>query len=136
LAVSFILVALKVSIPLSSDVKNQSLYSKLRRMDFAGCATLAATIGCLLLGFSVKSTESYPWSHPWVYGLFIMSAIFGALFIVVEARWAPYPVMPLYLITQRTPLAVSLSNFFGSMAAFSLVRRRRPLHLLRFTYHI
>ncbi|KAI0254310.1 vacuolar amino acid permease [Lactifluus subvellereus] len=120
LAFSFILVALKVSIPLSSDVKNQSVYSKMRRMDFAGSATLATTIGCLLLGFSLKSTESLPWSHPWVYGLFITSIIFGALFVVVEARWSPYPVMPLYLITQRTPLAVSLCNLFASMAAFSM----------------
>jgi hypothetical protein len=124
---------LKVSIPLSSDVKNQSLYSKMRRMDIAGSATLAAAIGCLLLGFSIKSTESLPWSHPLVYGLFITSIIFGALFVVVEARWAPYPVMPLYLITQRTPLAVSLCNLFASMAAYSMVRFCRLLPLLRLT---
>jgi len=41
------------------------------------------------------------------------------MFIAVEKYVAPYPVMPLRLITQRTPLAVSMSNFFGSMAAFS-----------------
>jgi hypothetical protein len=120
-------VALKVSIPLSSDLQNQSLYSKMRRVDFAGSATLAAAIGFLLLGFSLKSTESLPWSHPMVYGLFIASAIFGTLFVIVEAHWSPYPVMPLYLIKQRTPLAVSLSNLFGSMAAFSMVRRGRHL---------
>jgi hypothetical protein len=136
LAFSFIMVALKVSIPLSPDVEKQSLYSKMRRMDFAGSATLAAAIGCLLLGFSLKSTESLPWSHPLVYGLFIASAIFGTLFIVVEAHWSPYPVMPLYLITQRTPLAVSLSNLFGCMAAFSMVRLRRPMQLLRLTSYI
>jgi hypothetical protein len=98
----------------------------MRRMDFAGSTTLAATIGCLLLGCSLKSTESLPWSHPWVYGLFITSAGFGVLFVVVEARWSPYPVMPLYFVTQRTPLAVSLSNLFGSMAAFSMVRLSLP----------
>jgi len=121
LAFSFLVVIWKVTIPLSQDVKNQPLYAKMRRMDFAGSATLAATIGCLLLGCSLKSTESLPWSHPWVYGLFIASAGFGVLFVVVEARWAPYPVMPLYFITQRTPLAVSLSNLFGSMSAFSMI---------------
>jgi hypothetical protein len=124
LAFSFILVAWKVSIPLSQDVKNQPLYLKLRRMDFAGSATLAATIGCLLLGATFKSTEALPVSHPLVYGLFIASIAFGVLFVIVEAYWAPYPVMPLYLITQRTPLAVSLANLFGSMSAFSMVRPR------------
>ncbi len=95
-------------------------------MDFAGSATLAITIGCLLLGFSIKSSESLLWSHPLIYGLFITSAVFAVLFMVVEARWAPYPVMPLYLITQRTPLAVCLANFFGSTAAFITVRPRSP----------
>jgi len=122
LAFSFIVVAWKVSIPLSQDVKNQPLHLKLRRMDFAGSATLAATIGCLLLGATFKSTESLPFSHPLVYGLFITSAAFGVLFVIVEACWSPYPVMPIYFITQRTPLAVSLANFFGSMSAFSMVR--------------
>ncbi|KAH9999404.1 major facilitator superfamily domain-containing protein [Russula vinacea] len=121
LAFSFIVVAWKVTIPLSQDVKNQPLYSKMRRMDFAGCVTLAATIGSLLLGSTFKSTESLPWSHPLVCGLFITSVGFGVLFVVVEAYWSPYPVMPLYFITQRTPLAVSLSNLFGSMSAFSMI---------------
>jgi MFS family permease len=118
LAFSFTIVMLKVSIPISQEMKNLSLNSKMRRMDFAGSATLAVTIGCLLLGFSIKSSESLPWSHPLIYGLFITSAFFAVLFVAVEARWSPYPVMPLHLITQRTPLAVCLANFFGSMAAF------------------
>ncbi len=84
------------------------------RMDFAGSATLAATIGSLLLGSTFKATESLPWSHPLVCGLFITSVGFGVLFVTVEAYWSPYPVMPLYFITQRTPLAVALSNLFGS----------------------
>jgi hypothetical protein len=91
-------------------------------MDFVGSATLAATIGCLLLACTFKSTEALPFSHPMVYGLFIASAASGVLFVIVEAYWSPYPVMPLYFITQRTPLAISLSNLFGSMAAFSMVR--------------
>lgn len=121
LAFSFMLVAWKVSIPLSQEVKNQPLHLKIRRMDFVGSATLAATIGCLLLACTFKSTEALPFSHPMVYGLFIASAASGVLFVIVEAYWSPYPVMPLYFITQRTPLAISLSNLFGSMAAFSMM---------------
>ena len=102
----------------------------MRRMDFAGSATLTITIGCLLLGFSIKSSESLPWSHPIIYGLFITSVVFAVIFLVVEARWSPYPVMPLYLISRRTPLAVCLANFFGSMAAFITVRPRRSQTLV------
>ncbi|KAJ3790531.1 major facilitator superfamily domain-containing protein [Lentinula aff. detonsa] len=116
---SFVLVSLKVNIQLPSDVQNQSLKDKLRRIDFLGSLTLVGTVGCLLLGFSLKTTEEMAWSHPLIWGLFILSAIFAALFVAVEKFVSPYPVMPLRLITQRTPLAVSMSNLLGSMAAFS-----------------
>ncbi|KAK0498477.1 vacuolar amino acid permease [Armillaria luteobubalina] len=117
---SFILVSVKVNIQLPYEVQNQTLYEKLRRIDGMGSLTLVGTVGCLLLGFSLKTTEEMPWSHPIIYGLFIASAVFGVLFILVEKYWSPYPVMPLRLITQRTPLSVSIANLFGSMAAFSM----------------
>ncbi|KIK65443.1 hypothetical protein GYMLUDRAFT_70555 [Collybiopsis luxurians FD-317 M1] len=116
---SFVVVCLKVNIQLPSDVQNQTLRDKLRRIDFLGSLTLVGAVGCLLLGFSLKTTEEMPWSHPWIWGLFTASTLCGASFLLVEKYVSPYPVMPLRLITRRTPLAVSMSNFFGSMAAFS-----------------
>lgn len=113
--------SVKVNIQLPYEIQNQTLYEKLRRIDGMGSLTLVGTVGCLLLGFSLKTTEEMPWSHPIIYGLFIASAVFGVLFILVEKYWSPYPVMPLRLITQRTPLSVSIANLFGSMAAFSMV---------------
>lgn len=121
LVFSFVLVLLKVSIEMPIEVKQQSLYARIRRMDFFGSVTLVGTVGSLLLGFSLKSSENLMWSDPLIYGLFIASAVFGFLFVLVESRWAPYPVMPLRLITQRTPLAVSFANLFASMSAFSMV---------------
>ncbi|TFY79402.1 hypothetical protein EWM64_g4611 [Hericium alpestre] len=121
LVFSIVLVTLKVSIEVPPEIKNQDLRSKLRRMDFFGSATLVGTVGCLLLGFDLKSTEDMPWTHPLIIGLFISSVIFGALFVLVESQWAPFPVMPLRLITNRTPLSVSLACFFGSMSAFSMI---------------
>lgn len=75
----------------------------------------------MLSAFSIKTTEELPWSHPLIWGLLTVSGIFGVAFLYVEARWAPYPVMPLRLISQRTPLAVALANFMASMTAFSMV---------------
>ncbi|KAI0721866.1 vacuolar amino acid permease [Cerioporus squamosus] len=121
LVFSFILVALKVSIKLPDEVESQPLHAKLRRIDGFGSFTLVGTVGCLLLGLSLKSTEELPWTHPVVWGLLLASVVFSVLFIWVETRFAPYPVMPMRLIKQRTPLFVSLSNFFGSVAAFSMI---------------
>jgi len=116
-----VLVATKVNIRLPDDVHNQRLSDKLRRMDFLGSLTLVGAVGCLLLGFGLKTAEEMEWSDPLIAGLLMASVIFGLLFVLVEKYWAPYPVMPLRLITQRTPLAVSISNFLTSMSAFSMV---------------
>ncbi len=120
---SFILVIAKVNIKLPVEIESQPIRTKLRRIDGFGSLTLVGTVGCLLLGISLKSTEEMPWSHPVICGLLVSSAVLCALFVMVESYWAPYPVMPMRLVTRRTPLAVSLSNFFGSVAAFSMVRK-------------
>ncbi|PAV20724.1 MFS general substrate transporter [Pyrrhoderma noxium] len=121
LALSFILVLVKVNIKLPEEIQNRSTYDKLRRIDFFGSSSLVGTVGTLLLGFSLKSTEELPWSHPLIWGLFVASVVFGIAFVYVETHVAPYPVMPMRLITRRTPLFVSLSNFFGSVGAFSII---------------
>ncbi|KAL6299123.1 vacuolar amino acid permease [Sparassis latifolia] len=118
---SFLLVTAKVRIKLPDEVQNQSVRAKLRRIDVFGSLTLVGTVGCLLLGLSLKSTEELPWSHPLIWGLLAASVVWCALFILVETRFSPYPVMPMRLVKERTPLAVSLSCFFGSVAAFSML---------------
>ena len=118
---SCVVVATKVNIQLPDHIQNQSLSEKLHRIDFLGSLTLVGAVGCLLLGFSLKSTEEMPWSNPLIIGLLAASVIFGSCFVLVEKCWAPYPVMPLRLMTQRTPLAVSISNLLLSMSAFSMV---------------
>ena len=118
---SLILVTAKVNIKLPAEIENQPIRAKLQRIDGLGSLTLVLTVGCLLLGLSLKSTEELPWSHPIVWGLLVASVVWCVLFVIVESYVAPYPVMPMRLVKQRTPLAVSLSNFFGSVAAFSMV---------------
>jgi uncharacterized membrane protein len=119
---SFVLVAIKVNIPLPDEVAKQPMRDRLRRIDYLGSLTLVATIGSLLLGISLKSTEELAWSHPLISGLLSTSVISAVCFILVEKYWAPFPVMPLRLISRRTPLAVSLNNLLSSMSAFSMVR--------------
>ena len=114
--------AIKVNIKLPFDVQNQSISDKIQRIDFFGSLALVGTVGCLLLGFSLKATEELAWSNPLIWGLFVASGIFAVLFALVESSWASYPVMPIQLMRQRTPLAVSLGNFFCSISAFSTVR--------------
>lgn len=112
-------------------MQQRTVYDKLCRIDIFGSLTLVGSVGCLLLGISLKSTEEMPWSHPLIWGLLVASAFWGVLFFFVESYYAPYPVMPLRLITQRTPLAVSISYLLTSISAFSMVWKSiRPARIL------
>ena len=111
---------LKVDIELPSEIQSQSTSDKIRRVDWFGSITLVGTVGCLLLGFSLKSTEELPWTHPIVWGLFVASTVFGCLFVLVETYWSHSPVMPLHLICRRTPFAVAMSYFLSSAVAYSM----------------
>jgi uncharacterized membrane protein len=116
-----VLVSIKVNIPLPEEVRSLTLHTKLKRIDFFGSLTLVLTVGSLLLGLSLKSTEELPWSHPLIWGLISSSGAWAIVFVIVEIKVAAYPVMPIRLIRQRTPLAVSLGNFFASIASFSMI---------------
>jgi len=118
---AFTLVAISLDIELPENVQNMPIHQKLYRIDFLGCLTLVGMIGCFILAVCLKTTEELRWVHPLVYGLLFAAVVCGILFVMVETRWAPCPVMPLHLMTQRTPLAVSLCNFFGSASTFSMV---------------
>lgn len=121
LAFSVTMVIVKVNIPLPEAVRSMPMRTKLRRMDFLGSLTVVLTVVCLLLSLSLKSTEELPWSHPLIWGLLLGSLFWGVCFALVETKVAAYPVLPLRLIRNRTPLAVSVTNFFGSVASFSMV---------------
>ena len=133
------LVSTKVVIPLPEGVRSLTLRTKLKRIDFLGSSTFVLTTGCALLGLSLKSTEELPWSHPLIWGLISVSIVWGAAFIIVETKIAAYPVMPIRLVKQRTPLAIAIALFFASIGSFSmvynvpLVRRLNPSGLWSLT---
>lgn len=121
LALSMVLISVKMDIPLPEEIRSLTLQTKVKRIDFLGSLTLVLTVGCLLLGLSLKSTEDLPWSHPLIWGLISASGICGVVFAVVEARIAEYPVMPSRLMKQRTPISIALSVFFASGGTFSMI---------------
>ena len=121
LLISFFLVWRHLHIPLE-DAK-QTFREKMARIDFLGSATLVFTVSCLLVALTLKTSadQELPWSDVRVWGLLIASAIFGISFVVVEAYVSKEPIMPLRLVTQRTPGCVAISNFLVSVLAFSVV---------------
>lgn len=80
-----------------------SMLTKLAGIDFLGALVLGLLILSVLLPLELGGVI-IPWSHPAIPALFTSAAIFLALFIVVEHRWAKDPVLPLGIFTNRYAL--------------------------------
>jgi MFS family permease len=101
--------------------------TKLKQVDWAGLVLLMLSVGSLLLAMSYKTSATtssggeYKWSHPLIYGLLITSLVTTILFVLAENYLSPRPILPLSLLTRRTPLGVAISNFFMTLTQFSLL---------------
>jgi hypothetical protein len=138
MAIAFIIITWKVNVPLPPGVREASFADKMRRIDYLGAITLVSFVGCFLLPLSLKNTEELPWGHPAILSLFGVSAVALVGFVLAESKWSAYPILPLRLIRQRTPLAVALTNLsvllfnfftpypdwlssFGSVVSFAML---------------
>ena len=114
-------VAIKVDIPLSEELQNQTVFEKLRQIDYFGSITLAGGLGCFLFALDFRATDELQWGHPLVISLLFSSAICFVLFILTEKYWATNPVISLRVLCQKQSLAVSLSSLALSISVFSMV---------------
>ena len=73
---------------------------KLGRVDFLGAGLMMGAVLCFLLPLQIGG-DQVEWSHPLVSGLLGGACVFGALFVVVEGRFAREPIVPLVLLQNR-----------------------------------
>lgn len=125
-AVHFAAVAWKIDIPSGPG----SIVSKLKRIDVLGALTLVGAVTLFLVGMSLGGNQ-LPWSAPTVWGSILVSFVLVLLFGFVEAKVAREPIMPLRVLFSRTPLGVSLTNWFISMSQFGIIYNVRPLTSVR-----
>lgn len=119
---AIILVAWKLDGPESSlsFLETEEKPSKFRRIDFLGSASLAITISTFILALDLGG-QQLPWSHPFIWILFASSALFGLLFILVEAFVANEPILPLRLLVQRDTVTTNLLAGLQSAAQFTVL---------------
>lgn len=94
--------------------------SRLHRIDFAGSICLVAAVSCLIMGLNVGGNLA-PWRSVVPISLMSACGVLVVAFVYIEARVAREPIMPMRLMTARTPLLTALSNFFSSMGYFVLI---------------
>lgn len=105
LALAWILVFLFVRYTLPGQVSSKR--EALRQIDWLGCVSLIVCISSFLLSLSFKNNFSLPWSDPKVWATMLSFVVFLFVFVAVEAFVSPNPVMPLRILSHRSPICRS-----------------------------
>ncbi|KAJ7220238.1 MFS general substrate transporter [Mycena pura] len=103
------------------NADRHSFFSKLKRVDYAGSASLVIGLLCFLVGMHFQTTAGYGWDNPRVWGLLTASAVVACAFVLIEGRFAPEPVMPLRMLKRRTPAFANLTMVLLSVFNFSTI---------------
>ncbi|OSS49741.1 hypothetical protein B5807_05918 [Epicoccum nigrum] len=76
----------------------------LKAVDWLGSLTMVAGVIMFLLGLEWGGI-TYPWDSATVLCLLIFGVVTMCLFLLIEARLAPYPLMPLGIFSKRSNVA-------------------------------
>ncbi len=79
------------------------------RVDYAGAALLAGSLGLLILG-ALQGGQGWKWDSPLSIGIFAVGAVLLAVFLVVERR-AAEPVLPSWVVSRRLLGTTALVSF-------------------------
>ena len=114
LALAWILVFLFVKYTVPGQVTSKK--AALKQIDWLGCISLIICISSFLLSLSFKNNFSLPWSDPKVWATMITFVIFLGVFLGVEAKISPNPVMPLRILSHLSPICEFRPfDFFSSL---------------------
>ncbi|KAF8162661.1 vacuolar amino acid permease [Crassisporium funariophilum] len=93
----------------------------LKRIDYLGSGSLLLAVGSMLAFLSARYNESLPWSHPAVIASITSAGVFAIVFLLVEFFVSPEPVLAPFLLKQKIPVLVGLSNFLVATCNFSIM---------------
>ncbi|KAK9366219.1 major facilitator superfamily domain-containing protein [Lipomyces kononenkoae] len=93
--------------------------SKFKRIDFLGSFTLVSSVVLFLFAISNPGDDYAPWTSPAVIFTFLLALVFLIIFVYVELRVAREPVIPLFLLKNRTVFGSSFTAWFMNMIYYS-----------------
>ncbi|TFK24624.1 MFS general substrate transporter [Coprinopsis marcescibilis] len=118
-ALSYVLTSMNLDYV--TEGKGKSTKDILKRIDYGGSATLMMAVGSCLVFLSAKYNEGLEWTHPSVMISAVLAGVFFVLFVVIEIYVAPEPVLAPYLLKQKIPVLVGISNFLVATCNFSIM---------------
>jgi len=103
-----------------STSSNTSLRKQLGRIDYGGSITLVSSLALLLIYLNHDDSQMAT-SGLATKAFIVLSAVFFALFVVIELRWSREPIIPLTLFRNPTVLAACLCSLLMAMTIYTLM---------------
>ncbi|KAH4085759.1 hypothetical protein HBI67_099330 [Parastagonospora nodorum] len=97
---AILLIALTLPAHTPEDLKDDLKRSKFARIDFMGAICMTLSLLGLLLPLEIGG-DRVAWSSLIIFALFGGAAIFGTLFLIIEAWVAKEPIVPVHLLRHR-----------------------------------
>ncbi|KAI0806672.1 MFS general substrate transporter [Fomes fomentarius] len=101
--------------------RSKSAKEVLKRIDYGGSVSLLVAVLSVLVFLSMHFSEEHPWDSPTVYGPFASAIVFAILFVVVELKVAPEPILAPFLLREKIPVIVGISNFLVATCNFTIM---------------
>ncbi|OSD02159.1 vacuolar amino acid permease [Trametes coccinea BRFM310] len=101
--------------------RSKSTREVLKRIDYGGSATLLVSVLSILFFLSTRYSEELPWSAPTVYVPLVLAVCFALLFVYVELRIAPEPILAPFLLREKIPVLIGISNFLVAVSNFTVM---------------
>jgi MFS family permease len=101
--------------------KSKSAKEVLKRIDYGGSFTLLVAVGSFLVFLSTRYNDKYPWTDASVIVPLVIAILFAIAFVIVELFFAPEPVMAPFLLKQKIPVLVGMSNYLVALCNFSVM---------------
>ena len=114
-AVAIILIFLKVNVPVTGKTQSKS-----KKLDWLGATLLTVSLVLMLVGL-ICGGNTLPWTHPLILSVLPTSALGFVAFVIVEAKYAEDPIIPVGLFKVRTVTAACLTTWLMSLARFALL---------------
>jgi len=89
-----------------------------RRLDLAGAVTVTGAL--FLLVYAISHTDVVPWTATSTLLVLLASVLLLGAFVVIEARFASHPLVPLRLFTVRSVTGANLVMFCFGVGMFAM----------------
>ncbi len=107
-------------LPARASLKEQSLVSRLRRIDFSGSFALVSALVLFLIGLNQEDPNTAS-SHLILEFVMPLAAASVIIFVSIELYCAREPIIPINLLGNRTVSGACVASWFVSMAVYTLM---------------